>query len=233
MAKMRTTNLIGFIRMVYKSLSFCFLTLFLVSCETDSYEKGEGKYSLLQADFADLVVNAEKRGVSFLTDEGNSYQLTTPVTAKWIETADTTYRTIIYYNKVSATQAEPVSVGTVVTLHPIAHWRFKELPQDPIGIESAWLAESGKYLNMGLLLKTGRVNDEELPHTIGLAQDTVIVNPDQKRTAYYRFLHSQNDIPEYYTNRRYVSIILPRPVPDTIRLSLQTYDGLLERTFVP
>ena len=162
----------------------------------------------------------------------DTYQFTTPFTAKWIETADTTYRSVIYYNKVSTTQAEAVSVGTVVTVNPIEHWRFKEQPQDPIGFESAWMAKSGKYLNVGLLMKTGRISDEELPHNIGLSQDTVYTYPDGRRAAYYRFLHNQNGIPQYYTNRRYVSILLPTVKPDTIHLSIQTYDGIVHKTFI-
>jgi len=208
------------------------LTMALFSCSTDSYEKGEGKYSLMQADFCELAVNGEKQACSFTTDDGDTYQFAAPFTAKWIETADTTYRTVIYYNKVSATHAEAVSVGTLVTLHPIEHWRFKEQPQDPVGFESAWLAKSGKYLNLGLLMKTGRISDEELPHNIGLAQDTVRTYPDGRRAASYRLLHSQNGIPQYYTNRRYVSILLPAARPDTIHLSVQTYEGVTERTFV-
>ncbi|MBQ2209277.1 MAG: NigD-like protein [Prevotella sp.] len=207
--------------------------LLLVACQTDSYDKGEGQYSLMQGDFADLIVNGQKQGVSFQTDEGDSYQLTTPLTAKWIATADTTYRSIIYYNKVADHQAEPLAVGTVVTLTPIEHWRFKEQPQDPLGFESAWLAKNGKYLNIGLLMKTGRIDDEELPHNIGLAQDTVIVNADNTKTAYYRLLHSQNGIPQYYTNRRYVSILLPKALPDTIHFQLETYEGTVKKTFIP
>ncbi len=121
-------------------------------------------------------------------------------------------------------------LSVIPTLHPVAQWKFKKLPQDPIGFESAWLSKHGNYLNVGLLMKTGRVDDEEMPHNIGLAQDTVIVTPDKKRTAYYRLLHNQNNAPEYYTNRRYISIALPQPAPDTIRFSLQTYDGILEKT---
>ena len=34
--------------------------LLLFSCTTDSYDKGEGRYSLLQADFAELTINGEK-----------------------------------------------------------------------------------------------------------------------------------------------------------------------------
>ena len=203
----------------------------LFSCETDSYEKGEGKYSLMQADLVDLTIDGQLQGVAFVTDDGDAYQLTSPFTAQWIEFADTTYRTILYYNKVEAGRAEVMGVSPVVTLEPFEHWRFKEQPQDPIGIESAWMAKSGKYLNLGLLMKTGRVGDEELPHDVGVAQDTVLVHPDQKTTAYYRFLHSQNGIPEYYTNRRYVSILLPQQRPDTIRFCIQTYEGVVWRVF--
>ena len=38
-----------------------FLTLLLLSCTTDSYDKGEGKYSLMQADFCELTVDGQKR----------------------------------------------------------------------------------------------------------------------------------------------------------------------------
>jgi len=203
--------------------------VFFIACETDSYEKGEGKYSLMQADFCQLFVNGQKQASSFTTDGGETFQLNPVFTAKWIETADTTYRAIIYFNKISATQAQSVSIGTVATLHPIEHWRFKEQPQDPIGFESAWLSKNGNYLNVGLLMKTGRISDEELPHNIGLAQDTVIVNANKKRTAYYRLLHSQNGIPAYYTNRRYISIALPQPRPDTICFTLQTFEGKLKK----
>ena len=34
-------------------------SVFLLSCEKDSYEKGEGRYSLLQADFTYLTINSE------------------------------------------------------------------------------------------------------------------------------------------------------------------------------
>lgn len=212
------------------------LTLFtfiLFACETDSYETGQGEYSLTQADICELAVNGQKQGVSFVTDEGDAYTLKPHYTAKWIETADTTYRTIIYYNKVDASQAEPVSIGEIPTLIPREHWKFKELRQDPIGVESAWLAKSGKYLNLGLLIKTGRIDDKELPHSVGLAQDTLLTYPDGRSIAYYRLLHSQNGLPEYYTNRRYVSILLPTQRPDTIRLQIETYDGPLERIFIP
>ena len=224
-------------RIIYPTLLM--LCLLLVSCQTDSYEKGEGEYSLLQADFAELYVDGQKQGVSFTTDEGATIQLTPPYTAKWIETADTTYRTIVYYslsangatpsaNSPATAQAE--AIGAVVTMHPVPQWKFKNLPQDPIGVESVWLSRNGKYLNLSLLVKTGRVSDEELPHNIGLAQDTVYIRDDGRRTAYWRLLHSQNGIPQYYTNRRYASVALPTNAPDTICLTIPTFEGPQQRT---
>ena len=86
-------------------LSFLAFLPLLTSCETDSYEKGEGEYSLMQADLCELNVNGQKQATSFVTDDGNQYTLKTPYTAQWIESVDTTYRTLIYYNKVDASQA--------------------------------------------------------------------------------------------------------------------------------
>jgi hypothetical protein len=216
--------------MNYIKLFPCFILFLCLSCEADSYEKGEGEYSLTQADMADLTVDQQKHAVSFLTDDGAGYQLTNPFTAQWIATADTTYRTIIYYNKVKEGFAEVKGATHVVTLSPIPHWRLKAQPQDPVDIESLWLAPNGRYLNVALLLKTGRISDEELPHNVSLAQDTVISHTNGCRTVHYRLLHSQNGIPQYYTNRRYISILLPQPQPDTIHLTLQTYNGPLHRT---
>ena len=213
-----------------KLLLYTFLLL-LFSCETDSYEKGQGKYSLMRADFAELTVNSQQQGVGFVTDEGEQLALANPLTASWITRPDTTYRTIIYYNKVENGQAESMGLTSVPTMIPKEHWRYKEQTQDPVGFESAWLAKSKKYINMGLLFKSGYVDDTMMPHLVSVAQDTVLVNADQTRTVYYRFLHGQNDTPQYFTNRHYLSILLPEERPDTACLTIVTYTGTIERRF--
>lgn len=202
-----------------------------LSCETDSYEKGQGKYSLMQTDLADVTVDSGKHAIAFTTDDGDSYSLTSPTTVQWMQTADTTYRAIIYYNKVKSDQAEPLGMTSVPTMIPKEHWRFKNLTQDPVGFESAWLAKSRKYINLALLFKSGYIEDTMGRHLISVAQDTVLVNADHTRTAYYRFLHEQDDTPEYFTNRYYVSILLPQESPDTVNLSIVTYTGTIERRF--
>ena len=213
-------------------LPFYFFFLLLASCELDSYDKGDGEYSQMQADFAELTVNSEKQGVSILTDEGEQLTLTTPVTAKWLQRPDTVYRAIVYYNKVETDHAELLALGQMAVLQPVEHYRFKEQPQDPLGVETMWLTKNKKYINLGLLLKNGQVGDEEGTHALALCSDTVLLNKDQTRTAHYRLLHSQGNAPEYYTNRRYVSILIPQEErPDSIRLTIQTYNGRVEKRF--
>ena len=216
-----------------KLLLLSAVLLSLTACETDSYEKGQGKYSLMRADLADMYIDGEKTAVAFVTDDGDDFQLTNSFTAKWIATADTTYRLSVYYNKVDNKRAEVIGLNHVATIRPLAHWRLRKQPQDPVGVESAWVVRNGRYLNLGLLFKSGRMeDDEEGSHTIGLAQDTVLVNADGKRTAYYRFLHDQGDTPQYYTNRRYVSILLPEEQrPDSVSISVNTFAGTYERKF--
>ena len=58
-------------------IPFCLLTFLLFSCETDSYEKGQGKYSLMMADMGEVTVNSDKQVTAFTTDDGDSYTLTT------------------------------------------------------------------------------------------------------------------------------------------------------------
>lgn len=206
------------------------LPLLVSSCESDSYEKGTGRYSLMRADLGLLAVNGDLQAVAFTTDDGDAYELTSPVTTSWLTRPDTTYRVLMYYNKVEDTRAEAVGLSVVPTLVPVEHWRLGTQPVDPVGVESAWLSQGGRYLNLGLLVRSGRVDDEEGVHGIGVVQDTVLVHADQTRTARYRFLHDQGDTPEYYTNRRFVSILLPAQL-DTVTLSVNTYDGPLERRF--
>ena len=218
---------------VLRLLPIVLFAFVLSSCTKESYEQGDGQYSQLTADFAELTVNSRKQGVSFVTDEGVRYILQQSVTASWIKTADSIYRATIYYNKVEEHTAEAVKVINMPTLIPRDASLYKRQPQDPLGVESCWVTTNGKYLNMGLLLKNGR-NDEgaEGTHALSLVCDEVHLNDDQTRTAYYRLLHEQGEAPEYYTNRRYVSILLPtKDRPDSVRLTIQTYDGPVVRKF--
>ena len=161
-----------------------------------------------------VFVNSRKQGVSFVTDEGVRYILQQSVSASWIKTADSVYRATIYYNKVQEQTAEVVRLMSMPTLIPRDASLYKRQPQDPLGIESCWVTPNGNT------------------HALSLVCDEVHLNDDHTRTAYYRLLHEQREAPEYYTNRRYVSILLPdKNRPDSVQLTIQTYDGLVVRKF--
>lgn len=212
-------------------LSILFITT-IVSCESESYETGLGENSLIEGEFVDLSINAQRQVGSFQTDDGVSYVPVLPVTASWITKADTTYRSVVYFEKRGGAFADIKSVGYMPTIIPRKPEDFKRQPQHPVGLESAWLTKTGKYINLGLLLKNGRVNDEEGMHALAIVCDEVRQNADQTRTAFYRLLHDQGDAPEYYSNRRYVSILLPDDRPDSVRLSIETYQqGTVEKRF--
>lgn len=84
------------------------------------------------------------------------------------------------------------------------------------------------------MLKTGQADDNDGTQSVGLAQDTILLNGDETHTAVFRLLHDQCGVPQYYTSRRFVSILLPDTVQlDTIRLTIPTYEGKLERIFLP
>jgi len=219
-------------RSAYALSIACCLALCLGACQVDSYSTGEGRNSLTQATFASLTVDADKQGIAFLTDEGENYTLLHPYRTSWIETPDTVYRALIYYNKVDEGKADIRSSARLTTIHPIAHWRFTTLPQDPLDVQSVWLSNGARYLNLALLVKSGYVDDKEERQTIGMAVDTLLHHADGRTAAHYRLLHSQNDVPQYFTNRRYVTVALPATPPDTIHLTIPTYAGEVLRTLV-
>lgn len=208
------------------------LTLLFAACTTDSYETGEGTYSRMVADFAELKSNDQKQGVSFVTDDGVSYALESAYTAWWILKEDSTYRTSIYYIPLAEGRARIKSCSNIPTLRAKKASEMKQQPQDPINVESCWLSKSGKYLNMALLMKNGRYdNGKEGVHQLTVVLDESHKNADNTITNYYRLLHDKGTALDYYTNRYYVSMALPAGQrPDSVRLSIKTYDGVYVKT---
>ncbi len=203
---------------------------FLGSCSQDSYEKGEGEYSLMRGDFVEAQVNGEKQIVSFTTDEGDKFTLSEPYTAKWITTADTLYRCMLYYNKVGMIQdnlsAKVVTLAEVPCPVVKTFAEFdKEFRTDPVKFESIWLSKSKKYLNLHLLVKTGVTDDTTAIQQLAFLSDTLIVHPNGTRTHHILLHHNQNRVPEYYSTKLYVSIPTACIAADSVRMSINTYDG--------
>ena len=206
------------------------------SCTQDAYEKGEGEYSLMRADFIEAHANGQKEIDRITTDDGDQYSVTKAFTTKWVTTADSTYRCILYYNKVEEGSgkyaAEPISIGQVpcpkITL---LNELDKPMKTDPVKFESAWLSKTGKYLNLSLFLMTGTTDDEDASQTLHVVQDTVMTNPDATRTSHLRLYHDQGGLPEYYSTQVYASILTSQIDADSVRISINTYKGFVTKSF--
>jgi len=206
------------------------------SCTQDAYEKGEGKYSLMRADFVEAHTNSQKQIDQIFTDDGDQFAITKAFTAKWVTTADSTYRCILYYNKVDEGNgkyaAEPISIGQVPCpkVTPLSELD-KPMKTDPVKFESAWLSKTGKYLNLSLYLMTGTTDDEDATQTLHVIQDTIMTNPDATRTSHLRLYHDQAGVPEYYSTQAYASIFTSQIDADSVRISINTYKGEITKYF--
>ena len=110
--------------MKHLALFFLLLTSYiLLSCEQDVYEKGDGSYSYMRADFVEAYVGADKQVSRVMTDDDDELTLTAPYMAEWIKRPDTTYRAVLYYNKVE-NGAEPLKLSRITTLDVISSKRF-------------------------------------------------------------------------------------------------------------
>ena len=211
-----------------KFLQLIVIITVLCSCSKDAYEKGEGKYSLMRGDFAEAIVNSGKQVTGIITDDGDEFTLTTPYTAKWVTTADTTYRCMLYYNKIGD-KAEVLSMGQVpcVGVTPLSKFD-RRLLTDPVKFESTWMSKSGRYLNLSLLLKTGITDDSTAVQSLAIVSDTVITQPDNKRIRHLILHHDQANVPEYYSTQVYISIPTQRIDADSVRISISSYSGAVE-----
>jgi hypothetical protein len=200
-------------------------SLVLLACTQDTYEQGEGKYSLMRGDFAEAVVNGSKQVTKIVTDDGDELPLTTPFTAKWVTKADTVYRCMLYYNKVDD-KAEVISMGQVpcADINTLAEFK-KPMATDPVKFESSWISKTRRYLNLSLLLKTGSTDDTTADQSLAIVSDTLITHPDNKQTRHPILYHNQGNVPQYYSTQVYVSIPIERIDDDSVQISINSYDG--------
>lgn len=200
----------------------CLLAVIVVSaCTQDSYEKGEGAYSQMTAQLADAHVNSDKRVDYVDTDEGEHLVLNRSAAASFITKADTTYRVSFYYKMVDG-KAEPLSLGRVPVVTPKS---IQQMKTDPVRLESMWIGKSKKYLNMGFYVMTGKADVDSLKHVLGCRRDTLITNTDGTRTLRLTFYHDQGGVPEYYSQRVYLSIPIQGIKADSVWLNVNTYEG--------
>ncbi|MBO5824414.1 MAG: hypothetical protein J6Q93_05590 [Prevotella sp.] len=213
--------------MVQKIWMYAILLLLVASCESDSYDKGEGELSLATAEFVEAHAN-DKRQMDFVvTDNGELLRLSIQPSVKWMTTGDSLYRALLYYNNIGEGLIEPLSITQVPTLSIYPDWMIKDIKTDPVTFESIWQGANGKYLNMAFYLKIGEVGKDAELHTISMIQDTIIINPDGRTTAYMQLYHDQGDMPEHYSSKSYISIPRDSIKADSVCMGINTYKGVL------
>ena len=202
------------------------------ACTIDSYDKGESDYSLVTADFVVATINAEKQVSQVETDQGDRLSPQEPLTAKWIETADTTYRAMLYYKVAAAGTFQAVSMGRVGVLKPTSPERLKGgMKADALHVESIWPSKNGKWLNMRLRLLTGQSDNEDARQSLALVADSIVTTADGRTKAMMQLWHDQGGQPEYYSAVTYASIPLDSIKADSVTITVNTYEGLMSRTF--
>ena len=206
-----------------RTLFLLFAVMLLAACETDSYDKGTGENSLTTGDLLTAHANGDKAIDYITTDNDEKLILSQPVTAKWIATAHSTYRTVAYYTTLGDGKAEIVSIGLVPTVVPVDS--VKEVITDPITFESLWTSKNKKFLNLSIWLKVGNTSVEDAHQTIGLLRTDVTTAPDGRTTTHLALLHSQGEVPEKYSQQYFLSIPHDSLPTDSVRITVETYSG--------
>ena len=216
-----------------KSFFFLFLIVILLgACTNDSFKTGDSEYSYLQSDFVEATTNANAAFVSAVTDNGDTLLLHSALSAKWATKADTTYRAQLYYNR-NNLEVVPIAISKVYVL-PVSQQPHTTNTPDPMGFTSAWLAKTGKYINLELALKTGKINAKQQPsQSLGIVLESVEALEKGGKKYKLRLQHKQNNVPQYYTVRTFVSI----PTSffhkgDSVELHIDTYKGEVTKGFI-
>lgn len=213
--------------MVYKIWMYAILLLLLASCESDSYDKGEGELSLATAEFVEAHANGNKQMDYVITDNDDRLTVSPQPSVKWMTTPDSLYRALLYYNNVGEGVIEPLSITQVPTLSIYPDWMIQDIKTDPVTFESIWQSANGKYLNMAFYLKIGEVGKDAELHTISIIQDTIIQNADGTATSFMCLYHDQGDMPEHYSSKCYISIPRDSIKADSVCMEINTYKGVL------
>lgn len=204
------------------------MVLLLTACTTDGYETGDGEYSFLTTEFVEVYSNSQLMLTRAVDDSDNHFIFKTPCSYSWVSKPDSVYRAILYYKTNEGETVEPYRVSPVVVLKLRNKEEVKDIYTDPLIFESAWISKNRKYLNIGLAVKSGTTEsqDEQLKQIVGILCDEVTIKGDGTKCYHLILTHNQNGVPEYYTNRAYVSMPLDGiGENDEIELTVNTYQG--------
>lgn len=213
----------------FSVLALSFTTL-LAACTIDPYEAGDGQYSYLKAEMADMHTAAKCKVDYAVTDTDEKLTFSPPFNCHWATTPDSTYRAMLYY-KESPDKTEGNTCVKVWVLHPMKP--SKNTPTDPVKLQSSWLSQNKKYINLRLGVMSGKPDDEKQKQKIGIVLNKQVTHANGKKAVDLQLLHNRNHVPSYYAKTLYISIpTASYKTGDSIRLKVNTYQGMVEKTFV-
>lgn len=224
---------------IRQSLAVIAFLITLTACTSEAYDSGDGPNSYLTADLVLLRTSPDKSVRSALLDDDTELQFSNPFAQEWLARPDSIYRALLYYDKTEATtdaaagsgttaktMARARSVRPVPVLSPVEAAKVDAMRTDPVGFESLWMSKNKSYINLSLLLKSGKAEGDEALHALGVVSDGTTTDAAGIRTLHLTLYHDQGGVPEYYTVQQYVSI--PTQLleeADTVELTLNTYNG--------
>lgn len=224
---------------IKQSLAVIAFLITLTACTSESYDAGDGPNSYLTADLVLLRTSPDKSVRSALLDDDTELQFSNPFAQEWLARPDSIYRALLYYDKTDATTDAAAGNGTttktivrarsvrpVPVLSPVEAAKVDAMRTDPVGFESLWMSKNKSYINLSLLLKSGKAEGDEALHALGVVSDGTTTDAAGSRTLHLTLYHDQGGVPEYYTVQQYVSI--PTQLleeADTVELTLNTYNG--------
>lgn len=215
--------------MRFSVLALSFTTL-LAACTIDPYEAGDGQYSYLKAEMADMHTAAKCKVDYAVTDTDEKLTFNPPFNCHWATTPDSTYRAMLYYKK-SPDKTEGNTCVKVWMLYPMKP--LKATPTDPVKLQSSWLSQNKKYINLRLGVMSGKPDDAKQKQKIGIVLNKQVTHANGKKAIDLQLLHNRNQVPSYYTKTLYISIpTASYKSGDSIRLKVNTYQGMVEKTFV-
>ena len=220
------------------------LALAVSACSSDAYDTGDGSLSYMRADFVKAFADHDGKFTAAITDDDLSLTLQPAIAAGW-SAPDTVCRALLYYDAAQLSESareaavRPVAIGRVIMPKVIDRQAVAAgLPTDPVVMETAWRSNNRKYINLGLQLKTGTTDGDVAAQAIGWVYtgSTTLDGGAQRHS--FMLAHSQNGVPQYYSTPLYVSLSLDElPVTpgdgDEIEVSVNTYKGVVSRTFQP
>lgn len=229
----------------------------LASCTTEQYDSGDGKWSYLRSDFAEVCTDAQSRMSSFTTDEQLSLQVEGTPKVSWMTTPDSTYRALVYYAAPSSSSASgpsssssssasftersahnlasaPVKVFIVnnVLCPKIKRLQTSAHPKtDPVSFVALWLSANRKYVNITFDVKTGSSGSDADGQSIGAVLTDMTRNADGTLTAHITFCHDQGNVPQYYSSRQYASLAVAQMQDaDSASIVINSYKGKVVKT---